>query len=802
MNESYEQFLEKKSQLGGMYGFKPIWIPDFLFDFQKHLVDWNLRKGKSSTFADCGLGKGQPYGSKILTPKGWINIENLRVGDEVFSGEGKIQKTIGVYPKQEINTYRFYYSDGASCVFDEDHLHICRTNNDRQRGKKWRVLSTKELLQIPLKYGNDNKSRNFDIPIVSPVQFPKKDLKISPYVIGALLGDGSFLGNINFSTSDKEVLFKMKNELPDGISLEHKSRYDYKIMTGPSGNRHHIFRQEIIELGLHKKLSYQKHIPEKYLLSSIEDRIELLRGLMDTDGYISECGTCQFYTTSEALKNNVKFLIQSLGGIPTESTKLPTFNYLGEKKSGRLCHVLTFSLKTFNPFYLKRKADKWISNPRDNGRWIDQIEFEKVQKTICIAVDSSDKSYVTENCIITHNTPMQLVFAQNIVEKTNGNVLIATPLAVSEQTIREGIKFGIEVNRSKDGKIKKGITVTNYERLHYFNPDDFDGFVGDESSCIKNFEGERQKQVRQFSLKIPYRLLCTATAAPNDFIELGTTAETLGELGRMDMLSRFFVNDENSNHPIWWGARWRFKKHAEIAFWKWICSWARACRKPSDLGFSDSNFILPELIVNETIVKNDKPLIINGQTSLFAIEAKQLKEQRAERRLTIDKRCNTVLEKVMQHDTSVIWCHLNDEADLLEKIIPGSKQVSGSDSDDEKEETFKLFTSGELKRLITKPKIGCFGLNWQHCNHMTFFPSHSYEQYYQGVRRCWRFGQTKPVTVDVVTSDGERGVFKNLKRKSEAADKMFEQLVMYMNDALKIDNRTNFHNELKLPVWL
>jgi hypothetical protein len=395
-------------------------------------------------------------------------------------------------------------------------------------------------------------------------------------------------------------------------------------------------------------------------------------------------------------------------------------------------------------------------------------------------------------------TAMQLVWAQNIVEKTNGRVLIITPLAVSAQTVREGDKFGIECKQSRDGANLAKITVTNYERLHHFDPNDFVGVVCDESSAIKNFEGERQKQISSFMLKVPYRLLGTATAAPNDYIELGTSAEALGELGRMDMLSQFFVNDENSNHPIWWGARWRFKRHGEQMFWRWVCSWARAMRKPSDLGFNDDGFVLPNLIVNQTVVKNTEAF--TGQ--LFAVEAKTLKEQREERRLTMRQRCEAVAEKVSNHDVSVVWCHLNEEGDLLERMIPNAKQVKGGDRDEEKEERFYAFSSGELPVLITKPRIGAFGLNWQHCNHMTFFPSHSYEQYYQGVRRCWRFGQKKDVTVDIVTSEGEQGVFMNLQRKSDAADRMFEQLVSYMNDALKIDNRTRFDNQLEQPSWL
>ena len=395
-------------------------------------------------------------------------------------------------------------------------------------------------------------------------------------------------------------------------------------------------------------------------------------------------------------------------------------------------------------------------------------------------------------------TPMQLVWAENVIRKTNGNVLIVAPLAVSAQTVREGEKFGIECKRSSDGKIKKGITVTNYERLHYFNREDFDGVVLDESSAIKNFDGKRQAIVTDFMLKTPYRLLCTATASPNDYIELGTSSQVLGQLGRMDMLGTFFKNDENSLHPIWWGARWRFKAHAENMFWRWVCSWARAMRHPSDMGFSDGDFILPPLNTVEHVVDCDRPF--NGE--LFVKHAVTMNDQREERRITLQSRCEKVAGLVENKDRSLVWCHLNAEGDALEKLIPESKQIKGSSSDEEKEETFLAFQRGELRRLITKPKIGAFGLNFQNCSHMTFFPSHSFEQYYQGVRRCWRFGQKNPVTVDIITTEGELGVLKNLQRKAEAATKMFSKLVEYINDELKIERKETETAKVEAPSWM
>ncbi len=396
-------------------------------------------------------------------------------------------------------------------------------------------------------------------------------------------------------------------------------------------------------------------------------------------------------------------------------------------------------------------------------------------------------------------TPIQLVWAENVIRKTNKPVLVLTPLAVGPQTVREGVKFDIECGRSLDGKPQPNITIANYERLHYFDPDDYSGIVCDESSAIKHFSGSRQREVTEFMRTIPYRLLCTATAAPNDYIELGTSSEALGQLGRMDMLSTFFKNDENSNHPIWWGARWRFKQHAELMFWRWVCSWTRAARSPSDLGFDNGAFELPPLSVSETIVKASRPL----EGMLFQLPAISLDEQRQERRETITERCEKAADMVDHDRPAVVWCHLNDEADLIERLIPDAKQVAGRHSDEEKEDTFLAFSKGELRVLVTKPKIGAFGLNWQHCAHEVFFPSHSFEQYYQGVRRCWRFGQESPVHVDIITTEGELGVLKNLQRKAEAANKMFDRIVAEMYNAAHIERsvaRPDITTEV--PSWL
>lgn len=407
-------------------------------------------------------------------------------------------------------------------------------------------------------------------------------------------------------------------------------------------------------------------------------------------------------------------------------------------------------------------------------------------------------------------TPMQLVWAENVVRQTNRRVLIITPLAVSHQTLAEAAKFGIECHRSIQGELHDGINVTNYERLHYFRPEDFAGVVCDESSILKSFDGKRRGEITEFMRKLPYRLLATATAAPNDYIELGTSSEALGELGHMDMLGRFFKNDQNTIKPMVYrhhgqnfakldeGAKWRFKGHAELAFWRWVSSWARAIRKPSDFGFNDGAFILPPL--NEVDHLVDTKTIAAGM--LFSLPAVGLKEQREERRRTIEERCEKAAQLVQHDQPAMVWCHLNDEGDLLEKLIPDAVQISGQDSDEAKEEKFIAFINGQSRVLVTKPKIGAWGLNLQHCAHVTFFPSHSYEQYYQGIRRCWRFGQKRPVTVDIVTTEGEKSVMKNLQRKAVAADQMFDRLVEHMSESQTIERDIKFTKQEAIPSWL
>ncbi len=459
---------------------------------------------------------------------------------------------------------------------------------------------------------------------------------------------------------------------------------------------------------------------------------------------------------------------------------------------------MTFNASSYSQF-LSEKSQQG-SDSGFEPVWMPDFLYD-FQKARCEWLIRKGRSANFSDCGL-GKTPMGLVWASNVARKTLRPVLYLTPLAVGAQTIREAEKFGIQAKQSRDGNSDGHIIVTNYERLHYFNAADFSGVVCDESSVLKSFAGQRRGEITQFMRKVPYRLLQTATAAPNDYLELGTSSEALGYLGHMDMLNRFFKNDLNNSATGRMRGevvKWRLKGHAELPFWRWVCSWASAMRKPSDIGFDDTRFVLPELTEVEHLVEANT--LADGM--LFALPAQGLQEQREERRRTVQERCERVAGLVNNTgEPALVWCHMNDEGDLLEKLIPDAVQVSGSDSDDVKEARLLSFAEGRARVLITKPKIGAWGLNFQHCNHVTFFPSHSFEQYYQAVRRCWRFGQKRPVRVDIVTTEGERGVMRNLQRKAKQADEMFDRLVTEMNYAAGVERSHPMTKQLELPSWL
>jgi hypothetical protein len=400
--------------------------------------------------------------------------------------------------------------------------------------------------------------------------------------------------------------------------------------------------------------------------------------------------------------------------------------------------------------------------------------------------------------------PMALAWAQNVHQRTGKPVLLLTRLGVTDQMVTEAAKFGVEAAVSRDGSVPAPVTVANYERLEKFSSEQFGGVVCDESSAIKSYDGRRRALVTEFMRQVPYRLLATATAAPNDFTELGTSSEALGYLGHMDMLARFFTNKDKTSKAMGgrWrsqaGQEWRFKGHAEDPFWRWVSSWARSVRRPSDLGFPDDGFTLPPLEVRRHLVQARTA----KEGTLFDVPAMGLPEEREEARRTLTERCEKAAELLGGASPGIAWCHLNDEGSLLAKIIGGAVEVAGSDPVEAKEERLAAFARGEIRVLVTKPKIASWGLNYQNCHQMTYFTDHSFEAMYQAVRRCWRFGQRHPVTVDVVTTPGGERVLANLERKAEQAERMFASLTAHMRDAQSVARDQEYARAGVLPPWL
>jgi ERCC4-related helicase len=441
-----------------------------------------------------------------------------------------------------------------------------------------------------------------------------------------------------------------------------------------------------------------------------------------------------------------------------------------------------------------------IGNFGFEANYIPDIAFDFQKAIIEKAVNKGRMAIFADTGL--GKTLMQVSIAQNIVNHTGGKVLILTPLAVAFQFILEAEKLGItDIEYSKDGSHSKSIVICNYERLHYFNKEDFEGVILDESSILKNFDGKIKNQVTSFVKKIPFRFLSTATPSPNDFIELGTSSEALGYMGYMDMLTKFFKNNQGSiakqTRNI--GEKYYLKPHAEKSFFAWVNQWSIMVKMPSDLGFDNSRYELPRLITNKHVVENKSTLDVDGQIKMFTFVAKSFREIRHEQKQTLEDRCKKAVE-LAKDKTSVYWVNLNDESSLIKSLDPEAVEITGSMSIDKKESILMDFANGKIKRLITKAKMTGMGLNWQHCNHSVFFPTYSYEQYYQAIRRFWRFGQKNDVTIDLVISDGQTRVLEALQQKTEKAIQLYENLTKNVNSVYS-ETIKQFDNDIIKPKF-
>jgi len=362
-------------------------------------------------------------------------------------------------------------------------------------------------------------------------------------------------------------------------------------------------------------------------------------------------------------------------------------------------------------------------------------------------------------------TIMQLSWAEQVCNHVGGMVLIVAPLAVAAQTCREGHTFGIHVNKARTADdLQPGVNITNYEMLTHFEGVDFNGVVLDESSILKSYTGAIRNQIISMFKFTPFRLACTATPAPNDYMELGNHSEFLGCMDRTEMLAMFFIHDGGDT------SKWRLKGHASSKFWDWVASWACMVTKPSDLGYDDGDFELPELNINTHVIESG----MNQEGRLFAVTETTLSEQQKARRNTVEIKADMIAGYVNSSDDSwLIWCDLNAESEHLALSIPDAIEVRGADTAEHKEDAMLGFADGKYRVLVTKPSIAGFGMNWQHCHKIAFCGmSHSYEQFYQAVRRCWRFGQNKPVDVEIFVTDLEQSIVDNVIRKKDDSEGM------------------------------
>lgn len=368
-------------------------------------------------------------------------------------------------------------------------------------------------------------------------------------------------------------------------------------------------------------------------------------------------------------------------------------------------------------------------------------------------------------------TISQLTWAYNVAVYTNKPVLVVAPLCVAHQTVREGLKFGIDSEFMRSPTFENTrIHVTNYEMLKNFNPDTYGGIVLDESSILKGMTGAIRKEITAFAKNIPFRLSCTATPSPNDFMELGTQSEFLGLMSQTEMLAMFFIHDGGETQ------KWRLKGHGKDKFWEWMATWSIVLRNPSDLGYSDKGYDLPDIIFHEHTIETEPT------TDLFVSVAQGLKDRNKARKDSVVDRTSKAAEIANGIDDNVlIWCNLNAEGELLEKNIKDSVNVYGSMKPELKEKYLLGFTDGEVKKLISKPKIAGFGMNWQHCNQIIFVGlSDSWEAFYQAIRRCYRFGQQREVHVYIISADTEGAVVANIKRKEAQNKVMGEKMAMHM----------------------
>ena len=767
--KDYNAFLKNKKQTRIESGFevKESDLNEKLFPFQKYCVKRALQAGKFAFFEDCGLGKEQPYSEPVLTPDGYALMGDLKVGDFVVARNGKPTRILNIYEQGEKDVYRVTFSDGTSTRCGLEHLWNVKTLNDVSRKRGYRTLSLKDIMKNYVTERIDNrypdkkrKAYNYSVPVCDAVEFANNGgVTINPYVLGVIIGDGCISQHsVSISKPNHELRQMVQSLVQNGdIVTDFASdgmtfRISNKVSNQPSWTK-----CELEKLGLMGKLSKEKFIPNPYLCASVQDRKDLLQGLVDTDGHIVSEGVIEYSTASAQLCNDVSFLARSLGYIVRVVERQSYY-----KNGGEL-------FDNYRIYLYNDKARKLKS--------ITNIELVGKEKCRCIYVDDTEHLYITNDFVVTHNTVQQLEWAQKVMERINTPILILAPLAVVSQTIKEGVKFGYVVNEVPDNDdyftpTTNGIFITNYDNLEHVDAKSFGGIILDESSILKNFQGKIKQKIIDDFRSTPYKLACTATPSPNDTTELCNHAEFLDVMPRNEMLAMYFVHDGGSTSD------WRLKGHATQAFWDFVSTWAVMLNKPSDIGFDDTGYSLPPLNVVQEIVETPK----RNNGMFFNPVAVNATDFHKELRETYEIRLNKVAEIVKAHpnENFIIWIGHDQEGEYLRNLLPDAIEVKGSDNKQYKKDKLLGFGRGEFRILITKLKIAQFGLNYQNCHNQIYASlDFSFEATYQGIRRSYRFGQTEQVNIYLITTD----TMQNVKDSFDKKQKAFVKMQKYMTEA-------------------
>ena len=723
---NYSEFLKNKERSVPCCGFtfsKDDMNPK-LFEWQKDIVSWALKKGKAAMFEDCGLGKCHGAGTRIMMRDEnghpyFKNVEDVQVGEFLMGNDGTPRRVLSLAHGRD-EMYRITLGNGDSYTCNSEHIVSCKMGEDHDGHLKG------ETVNIPV-YDLIRKTpgelRRFYLAWKSTLDFGASESPIDSYVLGTRAPNESGLST--FESDD--IIFSDK-----------------------------------------------------------KSRTEFLAGFLDTWGERCRDGLI-LPMVNDRDARMMKFLCRSLGFSVREEILEGRFGYTHKIViNGDLRSIPCRTNVNFIPGYRAPENPLWYSMKIEPLGMGDYYGF---------TIDGNHL-YMLEDFTVTHNTAQQLEFARIVSEHTEQPTLILAPLAVSRQTVNEGKKFDYSVNicRSQND-VKLGINITNYEMLEHFDLSQFGGIVLDESSILKHYNSKTRTQIIESCRGVKYKLSCTATPAPNDFMELGNQSEFLGVMNRTEMLATFFVHDGGET------SKWRLKGHAEKDFWAWLAGWAVVLTTPADLGYDATGYDLPPLNIQYVEVPSDRPV------------ASTLTERRDARRESLPDRCRAAADLIQREPDEqwLIWCDLNDEADELTRIIDGAVEVRGSDKAELKEGRLTGFTEGTVKRLVSKPSIAGLGLNWQGCHNMIFVGlSDSYEMLYQAMRRCWRFGQDKPVNVYIVTSTAEGAVRDNIDRKDEQCKKMTAEMVEHTKEILSKEIRQTVRMtepyepkvEMVIPKWL